>query len=290
MTRRSRPLNTQATLRRFLIVGSLALALAGCVTKNYGDEAFHLGMASHGKDVMWVPTKADLVYEMLSAAKVQPNDIVYDLGSGDGIIPIEAAKRFGVRAVGIEYNPDLVALSIRNAKRAGVENLVNLKRGDIFVEDFSGATILTLYLGENLNVKLKPRIFQMKAGARVVSNTFRMGSWIPDETIRTSAGETAYLWIVPAAIEGEWAVEGLPGAEASRLKIRQKKQFFDGSIEAPGRKRIDFEGGRIIGNTLSFEFKDQSGARHVFSGRVEGPRLSGLLNDDPRRVVDGRRR
>lgn len=290
MTNCPRRLRIQETLLRFCFAGALALAMAGCATKNYGDEAFHLGMAAHGKDVMWVPTKADLVYEMLSAAKVQPNDIVYDLGSGDGIIPIEAAKRFGVRAVGIEYNPDLVALSIRNAKRAGVENLVTLKRGDIFVEDFSGATILTLYLGENLNLKLKPRIFQLKPGTRVVSNTFRMGSWIPDQTIKTSAGEAAFLWIVPATIEGDWDIEGLPIADFSRLKIRQKKQFFDGSIESPSRKRIDFEDGRINGDVLRFEFKDESGARYVFSGRVEGSRISGLLNDDPRLVVQGRRR
>lgn len=263
---------------RFFLAGSLALAAAGCATKNYGDELFRLGMATHGKDVMWVPTKEHLVYEMLSAAKIQANDIVYDLGSGDGIIPIEAAKKFGVRAVGIEYNADLVELSKRNARRAGVENLVTLKRGDIFIEDFSSATILTLYLGENLNMKLKPRILSMKPGTRVVSNTFRMGSWIPDQTIKTASGDAAFLWIVPARIEGDWRVEGLPGAKESRLKISQKKQLFDGFFEAPEKRRIDFEDGRLNGNELQFEFRDASGTLYRFSGRVDESGISGMLN------------
>ncbi len=282
MTAFVKPTPVQASLLRFFLIGSLVLVIAGCATKNYGDELFRLGMASHGKDVMWVPTKQHLVYEMLSAAKIQPNDIVYDLGSGDGIIPIEAAKKFGVRAVGIEYNPDLVELSKRNARRAGVEGLVTLKRGDIFVEDFSSATILTLYLGENLNMKLKPRILSMKPGTRVVSNTFRMGSWAPDQTIKTASGDTAFLWVVPATVEGDWSVEGFPGAKTSRLKIRQKKQFFDGSFEAPGKRRIDFEDGRINGNELSFAFRDESGAYFVFSGRIEESSISGNLNGDPK--------
>jgi precorrin-6B methylase 2 len=193
---------------------------------NYGDESFRLTMASHGKDVMWVPTKVKAVTEMLSAAKITANDIVYDLGSGDGIIPIEAAKQFKVRAVGIEYNADLVQLSIRNAKRDGVESLVTLKQGDIFLEDFSEATVLMLYLGENLNLKLEPKILKMKPGTRVVSNTFRMGSWVPDSIIKPSTDETAYLWIVPAELDGEWEIRGLFESNISRLRIIQKKQFF----------------------------------------------------------------
>jgi precorrin-6B methylase 2 len=284
-----RLLTFRKALGSLFAAGLLSGGLAGCSTQNYGDDQFRLRMASHGKDVMWVPTKEHLVYEMLTAARIQPSDIVYDLGSGDGIIPIEAAKRFGVRAVGIEYNPDLVELSKRNAKRAGVENLVTLKRGDIFVEDFSSATILTLYLGENLNMKLKPRILNMKPGTRVVSNTFRMGSWVPDHTIKAASGDTAFLWIVPATIEGDWLVEGLAGATASRLKIRQRKQFFDGSLEIPGKRRIEFEDGRVNGTVLSFAFKDDAGNRYSFSGRVDGTVISGNLNNNPNLAVRARR-
>jgi len=262
------------------MVVSAALT-SGCATTNYGDEQFRLGMATHGKDVMWVPSKANLVQEMLLAAKVTPKDIVYDLGSGDGIIPIEAAKNFGVRAVGIEYNQDLVELSVRNAKRAGVDHLVSLKRGDIFVEDFSQATVLTLYLGDNLNMKLKPKILQMKPGTRVVSNTFRMGSWIPDQEIRGSSGDLAFLWIVPAQVDGEWDVKGLPMADSVQLKIVQKKQFFDGSLTVSGKRSILFENGRITGREIQFKFTDETGKPQFFSASIDAGQMVGGLVSSP---------
>ena len=157
-------------LRKTLLIFSL-FGLTACATKNYGDDKFHLQMATHGKDVMWVPTKVEMAHEMLAVAKVKPGDIVYDLGSGDGVIPIEAAKKYKVRSVGIEYNKDLVELSKRNADRARVKDIVEFRHGDIFVEDFSQATVLTLYLGDNLNFKLMPKILKMKPGTRVVSIT-----------------------------------------------------------------------------------------------------------------------
>ena len=153
-----------------------------------------------------------------------------DLGSGDGVIPIEAAKKFGVSAVGIEYNPDLVELSKRNARRAGVEDRVSFRRGDIFVEDFSRATVLTLYLGENLNTRLMPKILKMSPGTRVVSNTFRMEAWIPDREIRLSSGEQAYLWIVPVNLDGRWEFSGFSDGDIARISFRQKKQYFDAFI------------------------------------------------------------
>ncbi|MEY2663187.1 MAG: Release factor glutamine methyltransferase, partial [Pseudomonadota bacterium] len=173
------------TKRHYLAIACCASLsfLYGCATTNYGDNQFRLSMASSGKDVMWVPTKVEMADQMLTLAQVRPGDRVYDLGSGDGVIPIEAAKKYQVRAVGIEYNPDLVKLSQRNADRAKVQNLVTFKQGDIFVEDFSKATVLTLYLGENLNTKLMPTILKMQAGTRVVSNTFRMEGWIPDQEV-----------------------------------------------------------------------------------------------------------
>ena len=184
--------------RRYLAIACcLALPLLyGCATTNYGDNQFKLSMASSGKDVMWVPTKVEMADQMLSLAQVSKGDLVYDLGSGDGVIPIEAAKKYQVRAVGIEYNPDLVKLSQRNAERAKVESLVTFKQGDIFVEDFSKATVLTLYLGENLNTRLMPTILKMQAGTRVVSNTFRMDGWVADQEVRISNGEIFALCCV----------------------------------------------------------------------------------------------
>ena len=271
-------------LRKTLLIFSLS-GLTACATKNYGDEKFHLQMATHGKDVMWVPTKVEMAHEMLAVAKVKPGDIVYDLGSGDGVIPIEAAKKYKVRSVGIEYNKDLVELSKRNADRARVKDIVEFRHGDIFVEDFSQATVLTLYLGDNLNFKLMPKILKMKPGTRVVSNTFRMESWIPDQEIRISNGEVAYLWVVPAQIDGLWRFTGLPGMETIQLQIVQKKQFFDGTLSQGARRTIHFEDGRIRGNQIEFEFVHKS-KKYSFKGELNNSEIIGYVNNDPNlRVV-----
>ena len=273
----------------FAIVCCAALSLLyGCAATNYGDNQFKLSMASSGKDVMWVPTKAEMADQMLTLAQVRPGDRVYDLGSGDGVIPIEAAKKYQVRAVGIEYNPDLVKLSQRNAERAKVESLVTFKQGDIFVEDFSQATVLTLYLGENLNTKLMPTILKMQAGTRVVSNTFRMEGWIADQEVRISNGEMAYLWVVPANIDGNWQWNGLAGLGDLRLEIRQKKQFFDGTLYQGNKRIAYFEDARIRGSDLEFDFVYQK-MNYVFKGRVNGPSMTGNLNNNPSLSVTGRR-
>jgi len=262
--------------------------LYGCATTNYGDNEFNLSMASSGKDVMWMPTKVEMADQMLSLAQVRQGDLVYDLGSGDGVIPIEAAKKYQVPSVGIEYNPDLVKLSQRNAERAKVENLVTFKQGDIFVEDFSQATVLTLYLGENLNSKLMPTILNMQAGTRVVSNTFRMEGWMPDQEVRISSGEMAYLWIVPANIEGNWQWNGPSGLGDLRLVISQKKQFFDGALYQGNKRIAHFEDGRIRGSDLEFAFLHQN-TSYLFKGRVKGSSMTGNLNNNPSMVVTGTR-
>jgi len=273
----------------FAIACCVALPLLyGCATTNYGDNQFQLSMASSGKDVMWMPTKVEMADQMLSLAQVRPGDLVYDLGSGDGIIPIEAAKKYQVRAVGIEYNPDLVKLSQRNAERAKVENRVTFKQGDIFVEDFSKATVLTLYLGENLNTKLMPTILKMQAGTRVVSNTFRMEGWIADQEVRISNGESAYLWIVPADIDGSWQWNGPSGLNNLRLVVRQKKQFFDGTLYQGNERIAHFEDGRIRGSDLEFAFAYQN-TNYVFKGKINGSSMTGILNNNPALAVGAKR-
>ena len=271
---------------------ALLLSLLGCTSTNYGDDQFQLRMATHGKDIMWMPTKVETTHEMLTLAGVRSTDILYDLGSGDGVIPVEAAKLYGVRAYGIEYNPDLVALSIRNAQRAKVQNLVSFKQGDIFVEDFSQATVLTLFLGDSLNTRLMPTILEMKPGTRVVSNTFRMESWIADRELKTRPGETIYLWIVPANIDGLWVMSGLPKGDTANLVIRQKKQFFDGSIDASlinnTRRTIYFEDGRITGQHIEFAFKDGQNS-YTFKGQMSAGQLTGILNNDPKLPIIAKR-
>ena len=154
-----------------LLVSATAFAQAQQTTK-----PFEPTVGQPGKDVVWVPTPQQLVDRMLDMAKVTPQDIHYDLGSGDGRTVITAAKR-GLRATGVEFNPDMVALSQKNAVAAGVTDRATFIRGDIFETDFSKATVLTLFLLPDLNVKLRPTILNMRPGTRVVSNSFTMGEW-----------------------------------------------------------------------------------------------------------------
>lgn len=269
------------------LITLLIFVLASCSSQNYGDEQFQLRMAAHGKDVMWVPTKVDMATQMLALAQVKSGDLVYDLGSGDGVIPIQAAKHYGVRAVGIEYNPDLVALSKRNAIRENVQNLVNFKQGDIFVEDFSAATVLTLFLGDGLNQKLMPTILKMKPGTRVVSNTFRMESWLPDQEVRVNSNDIAYLWIVPAMIDGEWQFMGLPNLEKTTIRFVQKKQYFDGSITQKRGRSIVFDDGRIRGNAIEFDFMMNT-KKYSFKGQISGSQIKGYLDGDSQQIVGER--
>jgi SAM-dependent methyltransferase len=282
---------------RFRLLITLCVLLnAGCAFLNYGDDQYQLRMAAPGKDIVWVPSQADIATKMLVLAQVKSGDLVYDLGSGDGIIPIQAAKQYGVRAVGIEYNPDLVALSKRNAIRENVQNLVTFKRGDVLVEDFSSATVVTLFLGEALNLKLMPIILKMKPGTRVVSNTFQMGSWFPDQEVRVRSNETsisslneiAYLWIVPANIDGAWEFTGLPKIDKAAIRFAQNQQFFTGSITQQGKQLIAFEEGRIRGNAIEFKVEINS-KEHSFKGQINGSQMSGILNGDPKLVVNGKR-
>jgi SAM-dependent methyltransferase len=152
-----------------------------------------------GKDILWVPTPPALVDGMLDMAKLTPRDVLIDLGSGDGRLVIAAAKR-GATAVGIEYTADLVALARREAAAAGVQGRASFVRADLFEADLSTATVITLFLNEYLNLKLRPRLRRLAPGTRIVSNTFAMGDWEPDDLIVVREGCapwcTAMLWIV----------------------------------------------------------------------------------------------
>jgi hypothetical protein len=218
-------------------------------------------VGQEGKDVIWVPTPNSLVERMLDMAKLTARDIHYDLGSGDGRTVIAAAKR-GAQATGIEYNPDMVALSERAAAKEGVTGKAKFIHGDIFQTDFSQATVLTLYLLPSLNVKLRPTILDMKPGTRVVSHAFTMDDWKPDQT-DSSEGRTAYLWIVPAKVGGTWKT---PSGE---LALTQKYQVITGTLKSRNGTATISEG-KLNGTQLSFT---ASGMR--YSGRVNGDRIDG---------------
>ena len=202
---------------------------------------------------------------MLSAAQVTSQDLVYDLGAGDGIIPITAAKQFGAHAVGVEYNEKLATLAQANALRSGVGDKVKIIQGDIFVEDFSKASVVTLYLLEELNAKLRPQILKMQPGTRVVSNTFSMGDWEPDQVI-DSNGHTAYLWRIPAQVGGGWTVSGLASdgkSHTSHIHFDQRYQRLSGTMTVDGKKQV-LLGARIEGNVLHFSFLNaQDELKHV---------------------------
>ena len=226
-----------------------------------------------GKDVMWLPTSDDLVLKMLDAAKVGPQDELVDLGAGDGKIPIAAARHFGARAWGIEYNKDLAALAQRNAQRAGVAERVRIVHGDIFKEDFSKATVVTMYLLEELNAQLRPTILAMKPGTRVLSNTFSMGDWEPDQVIRVTNG-TGYFWTVPANVAGLWTLSGLDEKGTATLKLDQNFQRLGGSLTLQGKTQ-NLLGARMEGAALHFSFINADGLLKAVKVLVNGQVLSG---------------
>ncbi|MEI7444196.1 MAG: methyltransferase domain-containing protein [Burkholderiales bacterium] len=273
-------------VRRRLLAAALAAPLAACTTGGAGDDVFKPLVGRGGKDVMWVPTLDALVLPMLELAEVKSEDLVVDLGSGDGKIPIWAAHRFGARAVGIEYDAELSALAQRNAERAGVTNRVRMVHGDIFKEDFSQATVLTLYLGQALNLKLRPTILAMRPGTRVVSNAFDMELWKPDRTVRLPDQNPIFLWIVPARVSGDWTLDGLPGGPA-RLRLEQAFQEVRGTLTGADRRETAVEG-RLAGTRLVLEERGVERPRRLnLEAAADG--LKGAVETDPARPLSGRR-
>ena len=277
----------------FIFVSFAVCLLQACTVLQ--PETYVPQRGQMGKDVMWLPTSDDLVLKMLDAAKVGPQDELVDLGAGDGKIPIAAARQFGARAWGIEYNKDLAALAQRNAQRAGVAERVRIVHGDIFKEDFSKATVVTMYLLEELNAQLRPTILAMKPGTRVLSNTFSMGDWEPDQVIRVTNG-TGYFWTVPANVAGLWTLSGLDEKGNATLKLDQTFQRLGGSLALQGKTQ-NLLGARIEGSVLHFSFINADGLLkavkvlvngQVLSGELTGP--YGMVEMQPATVkVEGRR-
>ena len=153
--------------------------------------------ASQHPDVIYVPTPHEVVDDMLRLANVGKGDVLYDLGSGDGRIAIAAAKKFGIKAIGIDIDPERIREATENAKKAGVSNLVEFRQEDLFKADFKEATVVTLYLLPDLNVKLRPRLWEdLKPGTRIVSHQFDMGTWKPEKRLESN-GRTVYFWTIP---------------------------------------------------------------------------------------------
>jgi SAM-dependent methyltransferase len=273
---------------RYGLATTLVLLLSGCAITDSGDEAYRPQVGQHGKDVMWVPTLDAVVLPMLEAAAVTSDDLVYDLGSGDGKIPIWAARRFGAKAVGIEYNAELNALAVRNAARAGVSDRVRMIHGDIFKEDFSAATVLTLFLGRDLNLRLKPTIARMRPGTRVVSNSFDMGVWEPDRVIHVPNQNPIYYWVVPARVDGEWVVSGLPDSDTATMTVTQRFQKVEGTLRLPNGRALPVQG-RLDGSRLSVEYRPQDGSNRKFVADVGADGFRGGFVPGAAGTISGRR-
>ena len=243
---------------------ALSILLAAALAHAQPAKEFQPEVGQAGKDVVWVPTPQALVDKMLDMAKVTPKDYVIDLGSGDGRTVITAAKR-GSKALGIEYNPEMVELSKRNAAKEGVSDKASFMKADLFETDFSQAQVITMFLLPSINIKLRPKILNLKPGTRIVSNTFDMEDWKPDEdaTVENCTNWcTAHLWIVPAKVEGTWKTG------QGDLTIKQSFQNITGTLK--NGSAVTPINGKLHGNQITFT----SGSTQ-YTGNVNGNSIEG---------------
>ena len=267
-------------LFRPAVAALAALLVAVPVAAQQKGPAFEPQVGQAGKDVIWVPTPDDVVDRMLRMAQVTANDYVVDLGAGDGKIAIAAAKKFGARALGIEYDADMARHAQGNVERAGVAGRARIVQGDIFVSDFSQATVVTMYLLPALNLKLRPQILGMRPGTRVVSHSFSMDDWDADEESSLD-GRRAYFWVVPANVAGTWMLELAGGGTTSRheVTLEQRYQKIEGTI-ALGSLLGGLREARLRGFQVAFAYVDNAGVRRELSGRVSGARMEGSFRAD----------
>ncbi len=260
-------MNVSHTFRRSLLTLVLAVVAVSAFAQTQAIKPFEPQSGQPGKDVVWVPTPQPLVDKMLDLANVTPQDYVIDLGSGDGRTVITAAKR-GATALGIEYNPDMVALSQRNAAAQGVSDKATFVKADLFESDFAKSTVVTMFLLPSINMKLRPKILDLKPGTRIVSNAFDMEDWQPDE-IATTPNCTqwckALFWIVPAKVDGSWQ---LPQGD---LTLTQSFQMVSGTLRS-GNGTTPIVNGKLRGDQITFE---AGGAQ--YTGRVSGETIQGTL-------------
>jgi len=252
------------------LLTAVALLLPAVALAQPAQKPFEPSSGQPGKDVVWVPTPQALVDKMLDIAKLTSTDVHMDLGSGDGRTVITAAKR-GARSTGIEYNPDMVELSKQNAVKAGVTDKATFVKADLFETDFSKATVITLFLLPDINLKLRPKILDLKPGTRIVSNTFTMGEWKDDETatVDEAAGCsyycTAHLWIVPAKVTGTWH------SAQGDLTLKQEFQMAQGSLKS-GANTVAISNAKLRADQFSF-----SAGGATYAGRVNGNTIEGTV-------------
>jgi SAM-dependent methyltransferase len=223
------------------------------------------------KDSVWVTTPERMIRRMLQLADVTKDDVVMDLGAGDGRIPIYAAKHFGARGIAVELEENLVQVAREAAKREGVASRVRVVKQDLFEADLSAATVFALFISPGVMQRLKPRFLELAPGTRIASHQFDLGDWEPDETVEVE-GRKAYLWVVPAAVEGTWRV-AIAGNEFV-LRIERRYQKLATAGERDG-KSLHVLGPRLRGTEIAFTTFDRDGTSRSYEGALEGTRLAG---------------
>jgi len=289
-TRRSSRGTSAVARAAFALTLFASVATAAADTPTTPDDPVRRCLATYrpqagqsGKNVIWLPTPDKLVADMLQLGRVRSDDIVFDLGAGDGKIPIAAARDFGATAKGIEFNPDLAQLAACFASAAGVGDRAKIVQGDVFQEDFSSATVVTMYLLPKLNLCLRHRLLAMSPGTRVVTHRFTMGEWEADETTavdgnKTSRLDTAYLWIIPARVAGTWEITA--GGDKFAVELSQWFQQIGGTATfqgATGPVSRPLVGASLRGTTLAIGGQDASGERWKLTAKVRSDRLEGTL-------------
>jgi hypothetical protein len=251
-------------------------------------------------DTPYVPTPQVVVDRMLDMAQLKSGETVIDLGSGDGRIMIEAARKYGARGFGVEIDPKLVKISNERALEAGVADRVKFLQQDLFKTDFHEANVLTLYLLPDVNLALRPKILaELKAGARVVSHDYNMGDWrpdaeetipAPDKKVGARKESQVYLWTVPAKVDGDWKFELSGGVKSrrTRLSLKQKYQMVSGTVELTGQGDVPLSGGKLRGNELRLTLPPGAVDRGPVEmvGRVNGDTLAGTLRKGGRDIAN----
>jgi hypothetical protein len=251
-----------------------------------------LAASARAADAPYVQTPWNVVETMFSMAGVGPNDYLMDLGSGDGRIVITAAKKLGVRGFGVELDPNLVRTARREAERQGVSDRVVFEAEDLFFIDLSKATVITIYMGESVNLRLRPSLFKLKPGTRIVSHDFDMAQWQPDEKQTVAVPNKPYgaprsdvfLWVVPADVSGRWRWQATLGAASVDYDAAfdQTFQMVSGAVQAAGRN-AQLRDARVRGETVNFTVlteRDGRSVRQQFSGRVAGDVIEGRVIAD----------
>lgn len=263
-------LDCSVSRRRFGRGAALGAVLAATLLMT---PAAHAQGDAPSLDVHFVPTPMEVVDAMLDMAALKPGEYLIDLGSGDGRIPIAAVKR-GATALGVDLDPRRIKEALEGAAKAGVEDKVQFRMQNLFETDLGKADVISMYLLTSINAKLRPKLLELRPGTRIVSHAFNMGDWKPDQHQRIE-GRNAYMWTVPARIDGNWQLDS--GGRKFPIRIDQQFQFFGGVADLAGSK-VEIRDGRLTGRAITFTL-DIDGKAQTFTGDVNNGAMVGTGPD-----------